>query len=272
LGRHFLAMAPDQSSDSFARAARTADRLYRQLADLIEQGRLAEDGRLPAEAELAEAFGVSRYVIREALTRLRLAGIIVSRKGSGSFIRKRESQDVNTLQTSLTHVDSIAQLRRCFEFRIGVEGETAYLAAQNRNAETLRRMRAALDCLEEAVVSGNVGMTADFEFHLAVARATDNGFYATVIDTMRVPIEFGINFNRSLSLKRPKHHLLKIQSEHVAIFAAIEEGDRDGARRAMRNHLTDACNRMFNGPDASNLPSSIDQDIQDIKMFDGSGD
>jgi len=263
-------MAADQSSDSLAKAAGAADRLYRQLSDLIGQGRLGADGRLPAEGELAEEFGVSRYVIREALTRLRLAGVIVSRKGSGSFVRKRESQDANVLPTSLTHVDSIAQLRRCFEFRIGVEGETAYLAAHYRNAEALRKIQAALDRLEEAVVSGNVGMTADFEFHLAVARATGNSFYAAAIETMRPPIEFSINFTRRLSLQRPKHHLLKIQSEHAAIYAAIGEGDREGARRAMRNHLTDACNRMFNGPDASSLPRSIDQGIQDIKTFEDS--
>jgi len=52
-------------------------------------------------------------------------------------VRRGESQDVDALQTSLTHVDSIAQLRRCYEFRIGVEGETAYFAAQNRNVEAL---------------------------------------------------------------------------------------------------------------------------------------
>jgi len=181
-------------------------------------------------------------------------------------------QDIDALQTSLTHVDSIAQLRRCYEFRIGVEGETAYFAAQNRNADTLGDMRAALDRLEEAVALRNVGMDADFEFHLGVARATGNGFFATVMEAMRAPIEFGINLGRSLSLRRPKRHLERIQAEHVAIFKAIEIGDRDCARRTMRDHLTDACNRMFNGPDAGSLltPSSIVQGGDDINMtFEG---
>jgi len=239
---------------------------------MIEQGQVGESGRLPAEGELAEEFGVSRYVIREALTRLRLAGFIVSRKGSGSFVRRRENQDVDALQTSLTHVDSIAQLRRCYEFRIGLEGETAYFAAQNQNAEALREMRVALNRLEEAVASRNVGMDADFEFHLGVARATGNGFFATVMEAMRAPIEFGINLGRSLSLRRPKHHLERIQSQHVAIFKAIEIGDREGARRAMRDHITDAYIRMFNGPDAGNLltQNSIAQGGDDINMtFEG---
>jgi GntR family transcriptional regulator, transcriptional repressor for pyruvate dehydrogenase complex len=264
-------MHPTQSSSSFAHATETADQLYRRLRDMIEQGQIAESGRLPAEGELAEEFGVSRYVIREALTRLRLAGVIVSRKGSGSFVRKRETQDVDALQTSLTHVDSIAQLRRCYEFRIGVEGETAYFAAQNRNAEALREMRVALDRLEEAVAARNVGMDADFEFHLGVARATGNGFFATVMEAMRAPIEFGINLGRSLSLRRPTHHLERIQSQHVAIFKAIEVGDRDGARRAMRDHITDAYNRMFNGPDAGALltPNSLARGDDISVTFEG---
>jgi GntR family transcriptional regulator, transcriptional repressor for pyruvate dehydrogenase complex len=263
-------MHPTQTPSSFAQATQMADQLYRRLRDMIEQGQLAESGRLPAEGELAEEFGVSRYVIREALTRLRLAGVIVSRKGSGSFVRKRESQDVDSLDTSLTHVDSIAQLRRCYEFRIGVEGETAYFAAQNRNAAALREIRSALDRLEEAVASRNVGMDADFEFHLGVARATGNGFFATVMEAMRAPIEFGINLGRSLSLRRPKRHLERIQFQHVAIFKTIEVGDRDGARRAMRDHITDAYNRMFNGPDAGNLftPSSIAQGDDDKTTFE----
>jgi GntR family transcriptional repressor for pyruvate dehydrogenase complex len=261
-------MDPEPASSSpVAQATATADQLYRRLAHMIEQGRLAEDGRLPSEGELAEEFGVSRYGIREALTRLRLGGVIVSRKGSGSFVRKRKGEDLDAPGTSLAYVDSIAQVRLCFEFRIGLEGEAAYLAAQNRNAEALQEMRAALDRLEKAVASGDVGMDADYEFHLAVARATSNSFFATVIESMRVPIEFGINLGRSLSLRRPKRHLLRIQTEHVEIFAAVEAGDKDGARRAMRNHLTDACDRMFNGPDAGDLqvPNSIVQDLEPVK-------
>jgi len=244
-----------QEGDSFpvAQAVGTVDQLYRRLAELIEQGQFAEGSRLPAEGDLAEQFGVSRYLVREALGRLRIAGVIVSRKGSGSFVRKRFIGDLEPPPFGLSHIDSIAQIKSCYEFRIGLEGEAAYLAAQNRNVEALRKMQAALDRIESAIVDGIVGKDADFDFHLAVARGTGNGFYFTVMETMRTPIEFGINLGRSLSLRRPKHHLQRIQAEHVAIFTAIEAGDKEAARRAMRAHLTEACDRMFNGPDYENL-------------------
>ena len=72
-----------------SQAGRLGDQLYHRLAVLIERGEFAEGGRLPPETELAERFHVSRPVIREALSRLRSVGVIVSRRGSGSFVQKR---------------------------------------------------------------------------------------------------------------------------------------------------------------------------------------
>ena len=57
------------------------------MAGLIDKGEFSEGGRLPAESDLASRFGVSRPVIREALSRLRVMGVIVSRKGSGSYVQ-----------------------------------------------------------------------------------------------------------------------------------------------------------------------------------------
>src|SRR5689334_6655179 len=68
---------------------RLGDRLSQRLAELIESGEFGADGRLPPESELAGRFGVSRPVIREALARLRSMGLIVSRRGSGSYIQSR---------------------------------------------------------------------------------------------------------------------------------------------------------------------------------------
>src|SRR5260370_40326816 len=66
-------------------ATRLADQLAQRIATLIDRGEFAEGGRLPAESELADRFGVSRPVIREALSRLRVIGMIVSRRGSGRY-------------------------------------------------------------------------------------------------------------------------------------------------------------------------------------------
>lgn len=237
-------------------AATLSDQLSQRIIALIQRGEFGDDGKLPPEAEIADRFGVSRPVIREALSRLRATGFIVSRRGSGSYVRQ---QALVPMQSSAAvgfgPLTSLAQVRQCFEFRIGVEGDAAYYAAQNRTPELLSTMRNALDRMDEAIATGQIGMNADFEFHLAVARASGNQFYETVMEALRTPLEFAINLARSLAMTRPLEHMLTVQGEHVALFEAIEAGDRDAARLAMRTHVEHGCMRVFEGPGSRPMPT-----------------
>jgi DNA-binding FadR family transcriptional regulator len=242
-------------------ATRLADQLALRVATLIDRGEFAEGHRLPAESELADRFGVSRPVIREALSRLRVMGMIVSRRGSGSYVQKRAVEPAAArTRIGFGPVTSMAEVRKCYEFRVGVEGDAAYFAAMNRTPEMLVSMQSSLHRMEQAVAEGAVGMTADLEFHLVVARASGNEFFEAVMEAMRTPIEFAINLARSLALSRPIEHLLTVQAEHVAMFEAIKAGDREAARNAMRAHIVNACSRIFEGPGSgmTNLRSGSD--------------
>jgi len=228
---------------------RLGDRLSQRMAALIDRGEFGEGGRLPAECELAARFGVSRPVIREALSRLRVMGVIVSRKGSGSYVQKRADRPPELPTIGFGPVNSLAQVRKCYEFRVSIEGDAAYYAAQNRTDEHLLSMKDALYGMESAITRGTVGFSPDIEFHFAVARASGNEFFEAVMESMRTPLEFAVNLARSLSRTRPFEHLLNVQAEHVAMFDAIEAGDREAARDAMRAHIENACFRIFEGPD-----------------------
>jgi DNA-binding FadR family transcriptional regulator len=222
------------------------------MAGLIDKGEFSEGGRLPAESDLADRFGVSRPVIREALSRLRVMGVIVSRKGSGSYVQKHGERLLHApSMPGFGPVNSLAQVRKCYEFRVSFEGDAAYYAAQNRTSAMIAVMRQALGHMESAIEQGVVGMTADLEFHFAVARASGNEFFEAAMHAIRAPLEFAVNLARSLSLRRPHEHLLLVQREHVAMFEAIEAGDKDAARQAMRTHVQNACSRVFDGPDVS---------------------
>ena len=228
---------------------RLGDHLSGRIAELIHRGDFGEQGRLPSELALAERFGVSRPVVREALSRLRSQGVIFSRKGSGSYILKPIDQEpAAAVPVGFGPVDSLAAVRKCFEFRTGVEGEAAFFAASHHTPASLTAIREALDNMEAATVSGTVSMRMDIEFHFAVARASGNEFFESVMQSMRQPIEFAVNLARSLSLKRPLEHLRAVQNEHVVIYEAIEARDQRAAREAMRAHVENACSRIFEGP------------------------
>jgi GntR family transcriptional repressor for pyruvate dehydrogenase complex len=188
-------------------------------------------------------------MVREALSRLRESGIIVSRKGAGSFVQGLSSRIAESSTVGFAPISSLAQIRQCYDFRIAVEGEAAFWAAQNRSAEALGQLEDALDRLENAIARRVVGMDADRDFHLAVAYASANDFFRTVMNAMRPSIAFVINLSRSLSLTRPVEHMRVVQAEHIAIFTAIQSGDKDGARDTMRKHIADTWTRIYEGPD-----------------------
>ena len=85
-------------------------------------------------------------------------------------------------------MNNLAQVRKCYEFRVSFEGDAAYHAAQNRTAEMVGIMRDALDRMVVAIEQGIVGINADLEFHFAVARASGNEFFEAVMDSMRTPL------------------------------------------------------------------------------------
>jgi DNA-binding FadR family transcriptional regulator len=240
---------PAEPELTLIQASRFGDQLSRRMSEMIARGEFSEGSRLPAESELADRFGVSRPVVREALSHLRVAGAIVSRKGSGSYVQRRSGLPAPTAAaTEFGAVNSLAQVRKCYEFRIGLEGEAAFYAAQNRTPDMLRVMRDALNRMESANADGAVGMSADFEFHFAVARASGNEFFENAMQSIRVPMEFAINLARSLSLTRPREHLLTVHAEHVLLFDAIGSGDKEAARSAMRSHIENTRLRVFEGP------------------------
>jgi DNA-binding FadR family transcriptional regulator len=229
-------------------APRLGDHLSQRMAALIEEGEFSEGSRLPAESELAARFGVSRPVIREALSRLRTMGVITSRKGSGSYVQRRAPVGDAAATVGFGPLNSLAQVRRLYEFRMSLEGDAAYYAAQNRTEAMLGVMREALGGMQTAINQGVAGMDADLRFHLAVTHASGNEFFEAVMQSMRKPLEFAVDLARTLTLTRPRDHMLLVQAEHVAIFAAIEASDKDAARRVMRRHIQNARWRVFEGP------------------------
>lgn len=225
------------------RPATLSESIYQEIFSLIVSGEYAPGSRLPSEQALSQNFGVSRPVVREALARLRDDDLIVSQRGSGSYVNRRPDNAV----LRFTPLSSIADMQRCFEYRVGVEGEMAYLAASRRSAAALKQIEETLGALDNVLGNDELGVDADFDFHMSIALATENRFYVDTLERLRDNIATGMNLARNLSLLRPKARSMRVQSEHAAIVDAVRAQKPERARDAMRVHLSAAKQRVFEG-------------------------
>jgi DNA-binding FadR family transcriptional regulator len=230
------------ATPAWSEAKRSAA-IYQHIFELIIDGEFPVNARLPSETELALRFGASRPVVREALARLRDDGIIVSRQGSGSYVKRRP--DIAVLR--FVPVSSVNDIQRCFEFRHGLEGVAAALAAERSEDADLAEIRAAFDALEAATRNHQHGVDADERFHLAIAKATHNTYHVSVQSSLQPHIVFGMSLTRNLSMLRTAERLRVVQDEHRAILEAIAARDANAARTAMHAHLDNARRRMFEG-------------------------
>ena len=229
--------------------AKLSSGIYEQLFERIVVGEFPVNARLPSETELARRFGASRPVVREALARLRDDGLIVSRQGSGSYVKRRPDQAV----LQFVPVGSIADIQRCFEFRVGLEGAAAALAATRWEDGDLAEIKAAFDELELCIKSGQLGVDADEHFHRAIADATHNQYHLSVQVSLQPHIALGMTLTRNLSLRHTAERLRLVQDEHLSVMRSIESRDAEGARAAMAIHIENARRRMFEGAAAREL-------------------
>ncbi len=219
-----------------------ADSVYASLCTRIQDGTLPIGSKLPRELALMQAEGVSRTVVREALLKLQAAGLIETRAGIGSFVvrDKARSLDVETATaTTFAEVLSILELRIC------IETESAAFAAQRATPEDHQSMRDALALIDRLALAGEDAAAADFAFHMQIAQATRNSYLIDVLRQMDPTIlpRAGLD---------PERYLNRVNHEHTDILAAIERGDADGARTAMRMHLIKSRERLKR---AVNAPS-----------------
>ncbi|MFC0160363.1 FadR/GntR family transcriptional regulator [Mameliella alba] len=216
--------------------------VFDKLVRSIKSGAYGENERLPTENDLAAEFQVSRPTIREALRKLREQGFIYSRRGAGSFVRQsglREPLGFGNLQ-------SIADLERCYEFRLTLEPEAAASAADRHDAAGLAAIEAALKLMRDATEQSRHREDADFAFHCAIARASGNQYFATAMEALEEHIAVGMQFH-GISLKASNNGLAAVYAEHREIYEAIRDRRAEEARSLMRTHLQGSRDRLFTG-------------------------
>ena len=216
--------------------------LVEALGDRIRDGVIAPGEKLPTEAEVMAEFGVSRTVVREALSKLQAAGLVQTRHGIGTFVA--EPSDAVSFRIAPEQMATLRDVIAVLELRIGLETEAAGLAAQRRSDDNLRSMRSALDAFTTANKGGRDAVGADFQFHLEIARATQNAHFAELMNTLGAMIIPRARLDPADEASQERRaYLRRVNAEHESIYDAIAGQDSDAARAAMRMHLANSRER-----------------------------
>lgn len=211
--------------------------LYGVIADKIEgmilSGEMRAEEKMPAENELAEKFGVSRPVIREALNMLRERGLIASRQGAASVITEPCTDTLVKNLNRIVMMKNVAPMQ-VYQIRMVLETLCASLAAKVCTDSDIERLREINSRVSKSKGDLTLRAVTDMEFHVAIAEITENPLLSMMLEALA-------------SLMRPIiiNNLKNIDNDngdlfHEKIIEAIESGDKNRASEIMRKHLTES--------------------------------
>lgn len=207
-----------------------------RLERLIHERHLEPGDRMSSERELAEQFGVSRTVIREAVRSLVARGLLEVRPGSGTLIKAPTAETVVQSVVSYMQVGQPDfDYGKIHEVRRVLEVEIAGLAAQRRTQADLQTIRSYIERMEASVQDRPAFAAADVAFHVALAQATHNELFTILLDSIA-----GVMFRvRELGgrVRSALQHAIRF---HKKIYRQVEAGNAERARQAMLEHLLDS--------------------------------
>jgi GntR family transcriptional repressor for pyruvate dehydrogenase complex len=208
---------------------RLADEVARQIEQAIQEGRFLAGQALPATRELAAKFNVSRPILREALSILQIQGFVSIRHGRGTFV-KDQNTDILNISLEAWLAKNRTLVENFYEARLAIEPVCAARAAQLASAKDIAELRGIVDRLDELTKDSNmpVLVSADIDFHSAIARFSRNEFLIKMLNSLIVP-ETDV---RKIVLRLPGH-LSTTNEHHIEIFRAIEKHDPAAAKKAM---------------------------------------
>ncbi|MGJ8548953.1 FadR/GntR family transcriptional regulator [Winogradskyella wichelsiae] len=222
-------------------SSKIQNEIISSIGELINLKNLEPGDKLPSERTLSEKFGVSRGVVREAIQKLELYGLLISRPQSGTFVANIGVTAMNGMIEDILRLED-QDFKALVETRILLELKTVRLASMRRTKVDLENMKSALVAYENKVTHGEDAVQEDLLFHLAIAKASGNATINTFM--LMITPEIITNFE--------KHHVcgksraLQGIEEHEAIYKAIEQQNPQLAKQKMKDHFSELYHYCYN--------------------------
>jgi GntR family transcriptional regulator, transcriptional repressor for pyruvate dehydrogenase complex len=212
--------------------SRLSLQVSRQLRKAIFSGEFQPGQRLPNERALAESFGTSRIIVREAVWDLQRSGLVEVKRGArgGAFVQEMKHDAVTSVMRDMASLGRVRPAH-IIEVRVLIEPAGAALAAERATEEDLQEMRRYLEVTPRQQTDEYVRW--QIGFHRMVAKASQNPLFA-----MQVNIFLDFSEDMVLSLRK-KDRLYHDITTHPAILEKISQGDPEGARRLFHDHLSE---------------------------------
>jgi DNA-binding FadR family transcriptional regulator len=229
-----MQMAVDMASATVPRTSTnrigvTTSKVVAQLRRRILEGQYSYEERLPAERNLAEAFGVSRGTIRSVLQILEQQHLVTRQIGSGTYVSHKEI-------TNQQEISSITSPLEMVEVRIAIEPQMVRLAIANASSRDLEEMRNALRQCETCDGDSEKFARADTAFHMALAHCSKNKLMYWLyerISEVRRHSQWRSMKSKLLTPERMDYY----NSQHHALYDAIASRDTTRAVNLIKDHL-----------------------------------
>jgi GntR family transcriptional regulator, transcriptional repressor for pyruvate dehydrogenase complex len=214
------------------------DVVLQGIKAMITSGQLTAGSRLPIEKDLAIGLGVSRGSLREGVRALCIMGVLETRQGDGTYVTSLDSSLLLAPMGFMIDLQTAEHRQDLHVVRRLLESEAAARAAIHITAEELATAAGILQSMRPLVSTGSGAdheaiVAADVAFHGVIAKASDNGALAALIDALA---------DRTFLARRSlgEHHegqVRRAYDEHTAILAALQQREPDRARLLMSHHL-----------------------------------
>jgi GntR family transcriptional regulator, transcriptional repressor for pyruvate dehydrogenase complex len=214
-----------------------SDDIVQQIMKQISTGDLRPGQRLPSERELCKSFDAGRSSLREALRCLSIMGVLTARVGEGTSVATSGGKFLETVM-QWRFITEKYDIKNLMELRIALEGLAAASSAERASSEDIQGLEDLVDRMEAAVGDAKRFGALDLDFHLGLARASQNQVIFDLVSLIRGQLARALSTVLILPQARPRS-----LEEHTAILKAVKRRNPEAARKAMQAHLDAAIKR-----------------------------